>query len=158
LFSVSSFGFPIRFWRQGLHMGNGQPEPVLHSLPVQRRGIYIDVALHRPTPHHHRTCTGLQCLGLTVFPYTEEQATAGRRGNQVAVQHETNPAKHLDFADVASSGESDAHIVGKLLIIGHCVPPVSLRLVAGACNHPNVPSIPFSFAIQPNHVGRRKKD
>jgi hypothetical protein len=26
------------------------------------------------------------------------------------------------------------------------------RLVAGACNHPNVPSIHFRFNIQPNHI------
>src|SRR5437588_2406609 len=25
-------------------------------------------------------------------------------------------------------------------------------LVAGACNHPNVPSVPFSFELHPNHV------
>ncbi len=27
-----------------------------------------------------------------------------------------------------------------------------VRMVAGACNHPNVPSIHFSFTIQPNHL------
>jgi len=29
-----------------------------------------------------------------------------------------------------------------------------LRLVAGARNHPNVPSIPFSFELHPNHLKR----
>ena len=29
-----------------------------------------------------------------------------------------------------------------------------IRMVAGACNHPNVPSIPFSFTIRPNHPRR----
>jgi hypothetical protein len=32
-----------------------------------------------------------------------------------------------------------------------------IRMVAGACNHPNVPSIPFSFTLQPNHIRRFKK-
>jgi hypothetical protein len=31
-------------------------------------------------------------------------------------------------------------------------------LVAGACNHPNVPSIPFSFAMQANHIRQRKRE
>jgi hypothetical protein len=30
-----------------------------------------------------------------------------------------------------------------------------LCLVAGACNHPNVPSIPFSFELHPNHLKRK---
>lgn len=29
-------------------------------------------------------------------------------------------------------------------------------MVAGACNHPNVPSIHFRFTIQPNHIRRHK--
>jgi len=29
-------------------------------------------------------------------------------------------------------------------------------LVAGACNHPNVPSIPFSFELHPNHLKRKR--
>jgi len=30
-----------------------------------------------------------------------------------------------------------------------------IPLVAGACNHPNVPSIPFSFELRPNHLRRK---
>jgi len=28
-------------------------------------------------------------------------------------------------------------------------------LVAGACNHPNVPLIPFSFELHPSHLKRQ---
>jgi len=28
-------------------------------------------------------------------------------------------------------------------------------LVAGACNHPNVPSISFSFELYPQHLNRK---
>jgi len=110
-------------------MGNRQMDPILHGLLAQSRGIDIHIALHRPTAHYNLARAGMcKCLGLAVFPYTEEQATAGRRGNQVAVQHETNPAKHPDFAHVPSSGESGPHIVGKFLIIGHLVPRVRATL------------------------------
>ena len=29
---------------------------------------------------------------------------------------------------------------------------ISNFLVAGACNHPNVPTIPFCFELHPNHL------
>jgi len=35
----------------------------------------------------------------------------------------------------------------------HC-PLAVASMVAGACNHPNVPSIHFSFTIRPNHLRR----
>lgn len=103
-----------------MHKSDGEPQPCLHRASGQRRGIDVDVAVHRSAFHDHGTRSrSRKRFALAVLTDARKQAALGRRDNQVAVQHEAEAAEHLHFTDRAFARKRGAYAFGKLLVSQH---------------------------------------
>ena len=97
-------------------MRKRQSDARLYRTIMQSGMIDVDVAFHRAAFHLHRSRSRLsECLALAAFAYADQQAAIGRSGDQIAVQHESDPAKHLHFANGACAQEGCAHARGQFL-------------------------------------------
>ena len=99
-------------------MRKRQSDALLYRAIIQSRMINVNVAFHRAAFHLHRSRSRLsECLALAGFANAHQQAAMGRSGDKITVHHESDPAKHLDFANGACAQEGCAHTRGQFLVV-----------------------------------------
>jgi len=67
--------------------------------------IDVDVALPAPVLSSASVALPAERVPLETFANAEQEAAIGGSGDQIAVQHEPDPAKHLHFANRACARE-----------------------------------------------------
>ena len=108
-------------WRQCLHASDATSGPLREALiggyPFRRD---VDKAAHRPARHVEWPGVRLRQRIIQVFlTNANHQFIARHAKGHIAVQNETQAAKHLLLADSGASGQQRPNTVCQFFVVGH---------------------------------------